>query len=75
MGALNDDRLGLVRALIETAPDSAVRDLELALRAETGGPLAAVRALVRTELSERAVRDVVVAPVSPLCAPRADGFK
>jgi hypothetical protein len=70
-----NDRLGVVRALLETAPDSAVRDLDMALRADTSAALAPVRAMVRAELSDRGVRDVVLAPVAPLCAPRADGFK
>jgi hypothetical protein len=75
MGALMNDRLGVVRALLETAPDSAVRDLDMALRADTSTALAPVRAMVRAELSDRVVRDVVLAPVAPLCSPRADGFK
>jgi hypothetical protein len=70
-----NDRLGVVRALLETAPDSAVRDLDMALRADTSAALASVRAMVRAELSDRGVRDVVLAPVAPLCSPRADGFK
>jgi hypothetical protein len=70
-----NDRLGVVRALLETAPDSAVRDLDMALRADTSAALAPVRAMVRAELSDRGVRDVVLATVAPLCAPRADGFK
>ena len=75
MGAPMNDRLGVVRTLLETAPDSAVRDLDMALRADTSAALAPVRAMVRAELSDRGVRDVVLAPVAPLCAPRADGFK
>lgn len=75
MGAPMNDRLGVVRALLETAPDSAVRDLDMALRADTSAALAEVRAMVRAELRDRAVRDVVLAPVAPLCAPRADGFR
>ncbi len=75
MGAATKDRLGIVRALIETAPDAAVRDLETALRGELHGPLSPVRAMVRAEMSDRAVRNVVVGPILPLCSPRADGFK
>jgi hypothetical protein len=75
MGAPTNDRLGVVRALLENAPDSAVRDLDMALRADTSAALAPVRAMVRAELSDRGVRDVVLAPVAPLCAPRTDGFK
>jgi hypothetical protein len=75
MGAPTNDRLGVVSALLETAPDSAIRDLDRALRADTSAALAPVRAMVRAELSGRGVRDVVLAPVAPLCSPRADGFK
>jgi hypothetical protein len=75
MGAPINDRLGIVRALLETAPDNVVRDLDAALKADTSAPLAPVRAMVRTELSDRNVRDVVLSPVAPLCSPRADGFK
>lgn len=75
MGAPINDRLGIVRALLETAPDNVVRDLDTALKADTSAILAPVRAMVRVELSDRDVRDVVLAPVGPLCAPRADGFK
>ena len=46
-----------------------------ALRGEVQGPLSAVRALVRAEMSDRGVRNVVVGPILPLCSPRADGFK
>lgn len=75
MGASITDRLGIVRRLLETAPDNVVRDLDTALRADTSAPLAPVRQMVRSELSDRQVRDVVLAPVAPLCAPRTDGFK
>lgn len=75
MSAPINDRLGVVRALLENAPDSAVRALDMALRADTSTALAQVRAMVRAELSDRGARDVVLAPLAPLCAPRADGFK
>lgn len=75
MDVETNDRLGIVRALLETAPDNVVRDLDAALRADTSTALAQVRAMVRTELSDRHVRDVVLSPVAPLCNPRTDGFK
>src|ERR1700744_3507424 len=70
-----NDPLGIVRAFLETAPDNVVRDLDAALRADTSTALAQVRAMVRAELSDRHVREVVLAPVAPLCNPRTDGFK
>src|ERR1700743_1913072 len=75
MGAPINDRLGIVRALLETAPDNVVRDLDAALRADTSTALAQVRAMVRAELSDRHVRDVVLSPVAPLCNQRTDGSK
>jgi hypothetical protein len=75
MGAPNSDRMGIVKALIETAPDGAVRQLNAALRGDSGGALAAVRDMVEGEIWDRRVRDAVFAPLLPLCAPRADGFE
>jgi len=75
MGAPKIDRLGVVGALLESAPDSVVRDLDMALRADTSAALAPVRAMVRAELTDRLARDVVLEPIALLCAPRTDGFK
>ena len=74
MGAPTTDRLGIVRTMLETAPDSAVRGLDAALRSDRSASLDPVRALVRAEAADRAVRDVVLAPLIALCAPRSDGF-
>jgi hypothetical protein len=76
MGVLSHDRIDVVRALIETAPDSAVRQLDGALKGDAAGQgLAAVRAMIDAEVWDRAVRDSVFSPLIPLCAPRADGFE
>jgi hypothetical protein len=76
MGALSHDRIDVVRTLIETAPDAAVRQLDAALRGDAAGTgLAAVRAMIDAEMWDRAVRDSVFGPLLPLCAPRADGFE
>ena len=75
MGALSKDRAGIVRALIEAAPDSAIRSLELALGGEiSGGSLSAVKAIVDNEVLDRAVRDTVLDPIVPLFSERTDGF-
>ena len=74
MGAPTTDRLGMVQAMLESAPDSAVRGLDVALRSDRSASLAPVRALVRAETADRAVRDLVLAPLVPLCTPRTDGF-
>ncbi len=75
MAALSLDRAGIVRTLIEAAPDSAIRSLELALGGDiSGGSLSAVKAIVDTEVYDRAVRDAVFDPIVPLFSQRMDGF-
>lgn len=61
--------------MLESAPDSAVRNLDTALSGDKSNSLAAVRAIVRAEASDRILRDVVLGPLVPLCAPRQDGFR
>jgi hypothetical protein len=76
MSGLSQDRVGIVRALIEAAPDFAVHNLEAALRGESaGGSLSSVKAIVLDERNDRLVRDAVFEPIAPLFAPRADGFE
>jgi hypothetical protein len=69
MAAVAADKLLMVRKLVETVPDTALRNLELAL-AGTAGALAAVRDLVEKETTARYVRNSVLAPIVPLCAAR-----
>jgi hypothetical protein len=69
MAAVAADKLLMVRKLVETVPDAALRNLELAL-AGTAGALAAVRDLVENETTARYVRNSVLAPIVPLCAAR-----
>lgn len=67
MAALSPSKLKIVRTIVETAPDSAIRSLEMALSAEGGsGALSAVRELVETEAADRFVRNAVFAPVKAL---------
>lgn len=74
MTAIAAHKLQIIRMLVETAPDSALRSLEMALAGvgATGG-LAQVRGLVEGETSERFIRNNVLAPIVPLCAVRAPG--
>lgn len=71
MGQISDAKLQMVRGLIELAPDSAVRNLLAALgsdrRLDPG--LARVRSLVEAEADDRRARNLVFAPIAPLCAP------
>ena len=76
MGALSHDHMDVVRAMIATAPDSAIRELEAALKTDAvGNGLKAVRAMIDAEVWERNVRDAVFSPLLPLAAARADGFE
>lgn len=76
MGAALNDRMDVVRAMIGLAPDSAIGQLDAALRSDGGGQgLTAIRALIDSEIRERTVRDAVFAPVLFFCAPRGDGFE
>jgi hypothetical protein len=74
MTAIAAHKLQVIRMLVETAPDSALRSLEMALSGVgTTGGLAQVRGLVEGETSERFVRNNVLAPLAPLCAVRLRG--
>mgnify|MGYP000194451311 CR=1 FL=1 len=74
MAAIAAHKLQIIRTLVETAPDAALRSLELALSsAGATGSLAAVRALVEDETASRFVRNNILAPIVPLCAPRGEG--
>lgn len=72
MAGVAANKLLMVRKLVETAPDAALRSLELALSGPAGGQgaLAAVRGLVEDETAARYVRNSVLAPIVPLCARR-----
>ncbi len=74
MAAIAAHKLQILRTLVETAPDAALRSLELALSSAGGqGALAAVRDLVEDETANRFVRNNVLAPIVPLCATRTPG--
>jgi hypothetical protein len=70
MGQLSEAKLGIVRRLIEQAPDSAVRNLLRTLGAD--GPhdagLTRVQQLLEAESADRNARNTVFAPIAPLCA-------
>lgn len=74
MAAIAAHKLQIIRTLVETAPDAALRSLELALSsAGATGSLAAVRGLVEDETANRFVRNNILAPIVPLCQPRGEG--
>lgn len=74
MAAVAEHKLQIIRTLVEAAPDAALRSLESALSSVTGkGGLAQVRGLVEAEATERFSRNIILAPIAPLCAPRGRG--
>lgn len=68
MPGLNQDKMEIVRALVESAPDKVVGGLQAAL-AETAGDdvLAGVRNLVEIEAKDRRLRNAILLPIAPLC--------
>ncbi len=72
MAALSATKRQIVQSVIEAAPDSAVRSLELALAAADAGDglLGGVRALVEIEAAERHVRNTILSPIIGLCQVR-----
>ena len=70
MAQMSDVKMTLVRGLIEQAPDLAVRNLLLALRADGrhDQSLTLVQQMVELEASDRRARNLVFAPIAPLCA-------
>lgn len=71
MGQISDAKLQMVRGLIDLAPDSAIRSLLAALGSERGldPGLSRVRNLVEAEADDRRARNLVFAPIAPLCVP------
>lgn len=65
MGALSPDKAGLLRRLIDGAPDGVLRRLEHALSddAVRDGPLGSVWTLVEREAQDRAFRNLALAPI------------
>jgi hypothetical protein len=70
MGQISETKVALVRGLIEQAPDSAIRNLLLALSADNGHDegLTRVQHLVEAEAGDRRARNMVFSPIAPLCA-------
>lgn len=65
---LSQSQIGIVRRIIEAAPDSAIRTLESALASgRNDNSIAAVHDLVNEEMVERRVRGLVFAPIAKAC--------
>ncbi len=75
MPDLSESKLGTVRALIQAAPDSAIRDLEAALSAgdDRHEAMRMIHRMVNDEAVDRRARYVVFAPLMALCVARPEG--
>jgi hypothetical protein len=70
LSQITEPKAELVKGLIEQAPDAAIRNLLMALSADGGHDegLTRVQHLVEAEAGDRHARNMVFAPVAPLCA-------
>jgi hypothetical protein len=70
MSQVSEAKLAVVKGLIEQAPDSAIRNLLLALSADGGhdSGLTRVQQVVEAEAADRRTRNFVFSPIAPLCA-------
>lgn len=67
MPGLSDQKMEIVRTLVESAPDKIVGGLHNALVSADGDTaLAGVRKLVESELADRRLRNAVLSPIAPL---------
>ncbi|MGZ8364518.1 MAG: hypothetical protein ACXW3D_10805 [Caulobacteraceae bacterium] len=68
MSALAANKLKLIEALAQSAPDRALANLEQALATAPGqsGPMGEVRRVLASEAEHRRIRDAVLAPIRPL---------
>jgi hypothetical protein len=70
MAALSEQKLALVRTLVETAPDKVLDALGASLASASGETaLAKVRRIVENEARDRRLRNLVLLPIVPLCSP------
>jgi hypothetical protein len=75
MPNLSESQLGTVRALIQAAPDRAIRDLETALSggADRHEAMRMIHRMVNAEAMDRRTRYAVFSPLMPLCVVRPPG--
>lgn len=68
MAGLPEQKIEIVRTLVQSAPDSVVGNLQAALMNAGADPaLSSVRRLVEVEAADRRLRNVVLAAIAPLC--------
>jgi hypothetical protein len=70
LSQITESKAQLVKGLIEQAPDSAIRNLLMALSADGGHDegLTRVQRMVEAEAGDRHARNTVFAPIAPLCS-------
>src|SRR4051812_37478914 len=72
MPGLTESRMSVIRTLIDAAPDSAIRSLDMALSADASeGPMAVIREMVAAEAEQRRTRSMVFGPIAKLCPAKA----
>lgn len=68
MAGLPEQKIAIVRHLVESAPDGVVGSLQAALMNVGADPaLSSVRRLVEVEAADRRLRNTVLGPIAPLC--------
>jgi len=68
MAGLPEQKIEIVRTLVQSAPDSVVGSLQAALMNAGADPaLSSVRRLVEVEAADRRLRNTVLAAIAPLC--------
>src|SRR5262249_42997850 len=75
MASLSEAQLGSVKLLIQTAPDSAIRNLEetLSSGAERHETMRVIQQMVAVEAADRRGRNAVFSPLTPMCGGKAGG--
>jgi hypothetical protein len=69
MGGLSSVQFDVLRTLVESAPDAALRNLDSALQSDRSGSpaMAEICRMISLETGRRATRSRVLAPLLPLC--------
>ena len=77
MAQLSDNQLDTVRALLTSAPDGAVSDLEatLASGSERHATMRMIHGMVAAEALDRRARNAIFRPLVPLCGARRSGLR
>ena len=77
MPSLSDSQLGSVKLLIQTAPDSAIQDLEATLSSgsERHETMRTIQQMVVAEAADRRGRNATFSPLLPLCGPKRETLR